>query len=309
MLPLDCEKWLTSKGKINRAGAALTQDPSDYTALRQVQCFRLFRALGFSELMNSIVPAIDGRAVRVAGRLKRLPSIIRKIDREDSGQLARIADILGLRVVCTSYSEAADIVANLQGLDHCIRTINYCESPRDTGYRCWHLIFRQEQAWPVERAAVVFDVEVQIRTYWQHLWAQKSESYGEQVKEGRGPQEARSYLATLSDKIAEKERDDPDAMQIEFDAVDVVQNVVVVRRVMGGTDRPIIQPFKQDYSGATRQLLQWEEDLAAGQSETLFLVGVGDIRGLGITHSVFLGAEEIPLPAWADKIHKLEKTG
>lgn len=307
MLPSDCQRWLSSKGKIDRAGTALAEDPTSYTALQQVQCYRLFRALAFPDIFALIMPALENCDVRVAGRLKRLPSIVRKVGREQIVNLGQLADLIGIRIVCSSAASADRICASVSRQPNFKKTIDYIADPRDTGYRCRHCIIRVDQEWPSTKEIASFDVEIQVRSWWQHLWALISEGYGEQVKEGGGSKEVRSYLQALSKRIAEIECQDPEQPQVVFSAEGATQNIVVSRQPFRGGVRPYSENFKSDYKSAMRRLVAWEEDLGASDYTVLLLIGIGAPKILGQTHSIYFGAETIPLPSWAPKPPTISK--
>ena len=299
MLPSDCEAWLGSKSRINRAGSELAANPGSYTALRQVQCYRLFRASGFPTVFELTLPILSGVNTRVAGRLKRLPSIVRKMGRNSVVDLAQLVDLVGLRIICESLQDADRVCAALSDLEHHKKTINYVAEPRESGYRSRHCILKIEQTWPATSEIASFEVEVQVRTWWQHLWAQVSEGFGEQVKEGGGSTKIRSYLKELGSALAEVEEANPGARQVSFHGEGATQHILVSRRPSHGAEKVYSESFKTDYAKAMRRLVGWEEDLGASDYDVLLLVGIGSPKFLGQTHSIFFGAEKIPLPEWA----------
>lgn len=299
MLPNDCTSWLDSKSKINRAGTTLAENPANYIALRQVQCYRLFRALTFPQVFNTILPVFDTCNARVAGRLKRLPSIVRKMGRDRIVDLAQLADLVGIRIICESPCDADRVCNSVAALEHHKKTIDYVGKPRDSGYRGRHCILKVPQHWPSSGEPCFFEVEIQVRTWFQHLWALVSERYGEQVKEGGGTRTIRDYLEELSRLIAAHETKEPTTAQIAFAKHHGAQSILVSRRASRGAERPYSEDFKTDYEGALRRLLAWEEDLGASDYDVLFLIGIGDPKLLGQTHAVFFGVENIPLPRWA----------
>jgi hypothetical protein len=142
----------------------------------------------------------------------------------------------------------------------------------------------------------VYGVEVQVRTFYQHLWALVSESMGEQVKEGGGDDEQRRYLADLSHAICKREEANPTEHQRSFPVGTASE--VIVARLGRGTDRPVLLPFGNDYGRAISQLINWEDDAAVGFSDCLLLVGATGAKGLGYTHSTFLGMNRVSLPQW-----------
>lgn len=101
----------------------------------------------------------------IAQRLKRLPTILNKIQRYPEMNLSRMQDVAGVRVIVKDIRTVDNICKKLptQGL----RTRkDYIANPKPTGYRGQHLIF--------ERNKML--VEVQLRTKLQHLWATSVET-------------------------------------------------------------------------------------------------------------------------------------
>jgi hypothetical protein len=156
---------------------------------------------------------------------------------------------------------------------------------------------------PDGRDNINVDYEVQIRTYYQHLWSLVSESLGEQVKEGGGQPEVREYLSHLSRTIRDWETSNAGVIQQTMPALSPEHKLTVVR-VHGDDIRHFLQ-FGKDYQAAISMLLSWEEDLNKGDAETLLLSGVGAPKNLGTTHASFFGMKNIPLPEWMPRRERI----
>lgn len=124
----------------------------------------------------------------IAGRSKRTRSIIRKLQRPQNRgmDLSRMADLVGLRIVVLDQTTQDVVLDLIQQLPSCHQVLDHRRSDRE--YRAVHLIAKQGKRL----------IEIQLRSLAQQLWANESESFGEAVKEGRGDDLARSYLAELS---------------------------------------------------------------------------------------------------------------
>lgn len=125
-------------------------------------------------------------------------------------------DVVAARVLCASISAQTRAIENLEkNLSEFgeVRPKPYVEKPRKDGYRAIHLIVRYPQSLLASEQQAMFTMEVQVRTYYQHLWATMSESFGERVKEGGGTTAERRYLAELSQTIASFEKQDSDYVQ------------------------------------------------------------------------------------------------
>lgn len=144
------------------------------------------------ELGHSVANILNENSLRAvfAGRSKRTKSIIRKLSRPEnqSMDLSRMADLVGLRVIIDSKELQNDVVRlMMEALPINDALIDY--TSREHGYRAVHLIAEIEPGKPVE---------IQIRTCPQHLWAEESEAFGEIVKEGGGDKQYRDYLDDLA---------------------------------------------------------------------------------------------------------------
>jgi ppGpp synthetase/RelA/SpoT-type nucleotidyltranferase len=124
----------------------------------------------------------------MAGRSKRVKSIIRKLQRpSNSGMdLSRMDDLVGLRVVVTDVECQNWVVDQVSGSFEIKAIRDFREDDRT--YRAVHIVLRDGPRL----------IEVQVRSLPQQLWANESESFGEAVKEGRGPDNVLEYLTELS---------------------------------------------------------------------------------------------------------------
>jgi hypothetical protein len=212
-----------------------------------------------------------------------------------------MVDIIGFRLVCDTPNAAKDTAQLLTNSALYRRTQDYCDQPQASGYRAYHVLLRDTQEVPSGGHRIAVHFEVQVRSYFQHLWALVSESFGEQVKEGAGPEHVRKYLLDLSDAIRKREENNCDEVQTSLPMSSKARGIVVVRMSNKGQDKQMLA-FGDDYSASTRQLLNWEESLADGAEGTLLLVGTGDVKNIGRTHAAFLGMKSIPLPDWMPRL-------
>ena len=92
-------------------------------------------------------------------------------------------DVIGIRIICESFDDAVALGRQIENAVPA-RTKNYVEETHEAGvgYRAIHGIARFGQ--PLGDAYVTVRFEIQVRTWYQHLWACWCESYGEQAKEG-----------------------------------------------------------------------------------------------------------------------------
>ena len=146
----------------------------------------------------------------VASRLKNTGTIIEKLRRNGGHTLKTIQDLAGLRVVVDGGLVDQDrVVKSLVAI--------FCDAAREPriadrratpvhGYRAVHVIVYPD----------AFPIEIQVRTRWQHQWAEWFERladqcgrgirYGEPpVEGGDAAQQAVDWMLRLSDQIAETE--------------------------------------------------------------------------------------------------------
>lgn len=177
-------KQLQKLGKRLRLG----NDPADVRVLNDYRRWfdpaLLDAALAINNAMaSSEIPYL------LSGRAKRTKSIIRKLVREPTMDLSRMTDVVGLRIIVATPDEQRRIVEAIGGIIHVERVADYTGGQHL--YRAIHI-----QALLDGRR-----IEVQIRTLAQQLWADESESFGEQAKEGELTFEQRAYLEELRDAV------------------------------------------------------------------------------------------------------------
>ena len=170
-----------SKSQINRAGEALVvmapNDPARDAHLLVISNWRECHAYP----LLSVRLTLEQRAARVVSdkslvvqRLKRLPSIALKLTQNPSMRLARMHDIAGCRAILPTMSDV-DKLAGLykttkpRGGPSVARIYDYITNPKPDGYRSIHVVVdfhsKKQPAFDGQQ------VEIQIRSKLQHLWA------------------------------------------------------------------------------------------------------------------------------------------
>ena len=120
-----------------------------------------------------------GRSGVVAQRLKRLPSIVSKLERLPRIRLSEMQDIGGCRVVLPTADDAFIFGADFASsrIRHkLVRYHNYISKPRRTGYRSLHLIYEYDSDRATDWKGL--QVEIQLRSQLQHQWATAVETVG-----------------------------------------------------------------------------------------------------------------------------------
>lgn len=147
----------------------------------------------------------ESTQVIVAQRLKRLPTIINKLERHPTMKLTRMQDIGGCRAILPGgTAEVSRVIARMQRNAGTwkIRSVDdYGAAPRATGYRAVHVV--------VVRDARM--VEIQLRTARQHAWATEVERVGfrnrhPHLKDGEGPADLIEYYELVGQILAIQDR-------------------------------------------------------------------------------------------------------
>lgn len=177
-----------SKMQVGRAGKTLAFPPSSFeeqaSALATVNYWReihaeaLQRALGDIECLDNV-----DSDVLVAGRIKKLATIIDKLNRPGTpSDLQTMYDIAGCRLVVPDMAALDRVYKDLSGLPafDAPKTSrhDYIAHPKPSGYRGRHVILHYCD---LECGHKLF-VEVQLRTAPQHGWATAVEMHDVAVK-------------------------------------------------------------------------------------------------------------------------------
>lgn len=143
--------------------------------------------------------------VFVAQRLKRLPTIINKLERHPTMKLTRMQDIGGCRAILPGGTpEVSRVIARMlkNSKTWKIRTVDdYGAAPRSTGYRAVHVVVVRDGRM----------IEIQLRTLRQHAWATEVERVGfrnghPHLKDGEGPADLLAYYELVGQILAIQDR-------------------------------------------------------------------------------------------------------
>lgn len=199
-----------SKTKVNKAAKTLRSlwipgaDTPDVDAIREafgvILRYRASHQLPLTKAtmgLRSRVITAKCASVDVSQRLKRVPTILDKLRREPTMQLANMQDIGGCRAVLDSIDEVRRVEKRLKG--RALKVYDYIKEPRVSGYRGVHVI--------VEYDGRV--TEVQLRTRIMHEWAYTVERLsgrlGVDLKSGKGPEPVLAWLKAVSEVMALEE--------------------------------------------------------------------------------------------------------
>lgn len=205
-----------SKSEVNRAGGILISSEAsneDITsALIVIQKWREHHAAPLNVFQNTLRKRAEKitKSLLVSQRLKRIPSIKKKLVRTPSMSLSRMQDIGGVRAVVNSIAdvrriEDAYINGKRANFSHELRKVNdYILSPKESGYRSLHLIYTYKSKRDELHNGII--LEMQVRTLLQHAWATAVETIGsftkQALKSSEGEQEWLEYFKTVSAAFA-----------------------------------------------------------------------------------------------------------
>jgi len=174
-----------SRNKIDRAGDILISDTSSdeekFEALAILDNWRACHSYPmhiFKMRLKKRSKCVDKNAL-TAQRLKRVPAILKKLDRKYEGRsptmkLSQMQDIGGCRAVLSNVDQAYKLYREyyVKGdIKHKrVNEKDYIAHPKKDGYRSIHAIYRYNS----DKGKKEFNgllVEIQIRSKLQHLWA------------------------------------------------------------------------------------------------------------------------------------------
>ena len=198
-------EFLYTKGAVNRAGSSLVRlmPKSDIEAKKTLDNWRACHVAPLASFQRSLrikLNKLDPESL-VSQRLKRTPSILSKLKRYPDMELARMQDIGGIRVVATNMQKVREIKEAYKKGTQIFTPVkggkDYINFPKDSGYRCVHMVFKCKKG---------FSIELQIRTVVQHAWATAVETMGtfldDSLKSSEGPTEWLNFFSLASSAFA-----------------------------------------------------------------------------------------------------------
>ena len=176
---------------------------------RMINLWRASHAGPLNTFRMNLRPRVHGRGF-IAQRLKRLTSIISKLERLPRIRLSRMQDIGGCRAVVRTaddaYNLASDFVAS-RIRHELVRHKNFIEYPKQSGYRGIHLVYDYNSDRSTKWQGL--KTEIQIRSRLQHQWATAVETVGtftrDDLKSNLGNAIWLRFFALMSTVIAKRE--------------------------------------------------------------------------------------------------------
>lgn len=203
-----------SKSKVDKAGESLkemisSQDLKVNESLEVLSNWRAIHALPLNSFATVLRSRVKEKSKNdkwiVAQRLKRTPSIVLKLKTHQTMRLSTMQDIGGVRAILESVQEVYDLVdlyRITRAKNKLVALQDYISTPKLDGYRSVHLVYQ------INKDPKIF-IEIQVRSYLQHIWATAVEVFGtlknSSFKSGYGDKEWLELFALLSSLFAIEE--------------------------------------------------------------------------------------------------------
>lgn len=224
-----------SNKRVRRAGEALRADAQEAEladAMKVIDNWRAAHAYPLNTFQATLrkrlsTLALNSREAPVGQRLKRLPSIEKKLHRNPKMKLERMQDIAGLRAVVPvpRHLNAIRHMYEQEGrLSHVLKGVHdYVAEPKEDGYRSVHMIYQYFS--PTAPAYDGLHVELQLRTQLQHAWATAVETVdlftGQAIKTGNPMPIWANFFKLASAAFALEERTPVPAEFRVMEAIDI----------------------------------------------------------------------------------------
>lgn len=202
-----------SKSKVDKAGEILKslglknlEADADLDILSNWRAFHAMPLDTFAKVLRARVQKISrSESILVAQRLKRTPSILLKLRTHKTMRLSAMQDIGGLRAIFDEVHQVyslVDIYRTSKSRHRLFALNDYISNPKSDGYRSVHLVYQ------LKKSPSIF-IEIQVRTYLQHIWATAVEVFGtlknSSFKSGHGDKKWLTMFAYLSSLFSLKE--------------------------------------------------------------------------------------------------------
>lgn len=209
-----------NRKKIDNAGHILTDEKSSdeefddaLVILNNWRSSHGYPMNTFQARLRQKAKMVDDNAL-VVQRLKRVPSIIKKLVRDQTNTMAlsQMQDIAGCRAVMSDIDKVNELVEiykkKSRGLKHKrIREKDYIKNPKNDGYRGVHLVYRYKSDKIDTYDGLL--IEIQIRSKIQHAWATAIEIVDlftkQAIKSNEGDEKWKEFFKLVSSAFAKME--------------------------------------------------------------------------------------------------------
>lgn len=197
-----------SKEQVNEAGNVFARGGTQMSLEHAEEVINNFRS-SHAFPLNTIQANLRNKAREVdpaaltAQRIKRLPSIHKKLVDRQMMKLTQMQDVGGCRAIVNSVNDVRRVVTSFKKgkMKHRLASEDdYISTPRSTGYRGVHLVYRYVS--DHNETYNDLKIEVQIRSKLQHAWATAVEVVGmftgQALKSSAGEQQWLRFFALMA---------------------------------------------------------------------------------------------------------------
>lgn len=212
------QKWKTveySRSKIIKSGKRI-KDPNATPeqieeATKVIDNWRAAHAFPLHIIYTHLRRMAAGKNIIVAERLKRLDSIIKKLEREPTMSLWMMQDLGGCRFIVPTIEEVylyAEKYDNSRKRHVFKERYDYIANPKPSGYRSLHMVYEYHSD-KKETYNKNMLIELQFRTHLQHIWATALETIGiftkQNLKASQGDEHVKRFFVLVSSLFALEE--------------------------------------------------------------------------------------------------------
>ena len=206
-----------SRSQIDKAGETILSSKAgdEYdAAMKKISEWRKLHLPALDALKDEIDSLLKGEGIinfSISRRLKRISSILYKLDVNDKMHLGGMQDIGGMRIVFANINDlnnAFQILGTWVPKNfEFVGSRDYVSEPKVSGYRSIHFMYKYKSD---DKSFDGARVELQIRTKLQHSWAMAVETAGlpknTSLKSSMGSDEWLIFFRIVSCLFAIKER-------------------------------------------------------------------------------------------------------
>ena len=203
--------------QIDKAGEIIMSAKSskEYDdAIQKINEWRTLHLVALDALQNEILPLLNQSNIAISltsRRLKRITSILYKLDINPEMRLGGMQDIGGFRIVVNDIDALQSVkkilAEQIPSSFDLIKIMDYVQTPKESGYRSIHFIYKYKSDDSNTDGA---KIELQIRTRLQHSWAMAVETAGlitrTPLKSSMGSDEWLDFFKIVSSLFAIKEK-------------------------------------------------------------------------------------------------------
>ena len=241
------QKWKTveySRNKIIKSGKRI-KDPSATPeeieeATKVIDNWRAAHAFPLHIIYVHLRRMAKGKNIIVAERLKRLDSIIKKLEREPTMSLWMMQDLGGCRFIVQTLKEVYHYAEKYDSSHkrHIFKDkYDYIANLKPSGYRSLHMVYeyRSDKKETYNRNMLI---ELQFRTHLQHIWATTLETMGiftkQNLKASQGDEYIKRFFVLVSSLFVLEENcpvvpgtvNDKDKLISEIVSINAEYNVI-----------------------------------------------------------------------------------